>query len=141
MKSLLTPSILVAILTLTKPPGRIYTTVNAGSSPVLSDSSSAGHEVSLDIVREEFQVGPFFLGLGMHTEQSPAEDSPSSISRIGVNTAISTSLDPLSIRVIVVLNLETNQSSDRKESALLHITNVKSPPASGCYETLVIHNE
>ena len=129
MKSPLTPSILIAILTLAKPPGPISTTVNAGSPPVLFDSSFAGHEVSLDIVREEFQAGPFFLGLGMRTEQSPAEDSPSSISRIGVNTAISTSLDPLSIRVIVVLNLETSQSSDRKESALIHITNAESPPA------------
>jgi hypothetical protein len=127
MKSLLTLSILLA-LTLAKPPGRIPTSVHAGSPPVRSASSSASREVSRDIVREEFQVGRFFLGLGMRTEQNPAEDSASWTSRIGVNTAISTSLDPLSIRVIVVLNLETNQSADRNESALLRIPNAKSPP-------------
>jgi hypothetical protein len=129
MKSLLTLSVLLAILTLAKPPGRVSTSAYLGSPPVLSALSFTRHEIALDNVREEFQVGPLFLQVDVRdTQNDPAGNSSSAIYRVGVNTRFSTSLNPLSIRVIVVLNLETNQSADRNESALLRIPNAKSPP-------------
>lgn len=129
MKSLLILSILLAVFALPKPPDPKSTFTYRGFRHASSAWSSPRYESSLDIVREEFQAGPFFLGLGMRTTQhDPTEDSISPISRIAVSTGMSASLDPLSIRVNVVLNLESTNSVGNDESALIDIPDAKSPP-------------
>jgi hypothetical protein len=124
MKSLLTLSIVFAIFALPKPSDPKSTFTYRDSRPTSSALSSSSYDSSLDMVREEFQAGPFFLALGMRTTQrNAAEDSVSPISRIAVSTGMSASLDPLSIRVTVVLNLESKNSASNDESALIHIPN------------------
>lgn len=129
MKSLLTLSIVVAILALPKPSNPKNTFTHREHRLAPSASSSWRYESSLDVVRKEFQAGPFFLRAGLRTTQhNPAEDSISPISRIAVSTGMSASLDPLSIGVTIVLNLETKDSAASRESALIHIPNAKCPP-------------
>lgn len=112
MKSLVTLSIIVVILAAIEPLG-----------PFAS---------SHDVAYEEFQVGPLFLEVGMRrTEEDPAQYFPSPIFRVGVNTDFSTSLDPLSVRVIVVLNFESDHSADNRQSAILHMPEAKQPSHLG----------
>lgn len=109
MKSLLTLSIIVLM----------FSAANAPS----------WFESSVGIAREEFQVGPLFLEIAMlTTERSFAQNSPLPITSIGVNTDIASSLAPLHVRVVVLLNIERDHSVIGGESANFRTPDAKSPP-------------
>ena len=86
-------------------------------------------------VQDEIEIGPLSIEFRIRTTgiEEP-DDASTAISRIGVNTDISTALDPLSIRVVLVLHLDSSRTTPATESAIHHVPAMqKALPMGGLF--------